>query len=522
MIDSADQPTLFILAGPNGAGKSTLYKHRLQPREPGIEFVNADLLARAALGRHASSLEDAQLGQRLADERRVQLMEARQSLITETVFSHPSKLDLIDHAKDLGYRVVVLHVNVDDPMKSVQRVASRVQQGGHPVPEDKIRERYERNKPLILQAIQRADDGFIYDNSQHLRPHRLIAQTRHGELTRMAASLPQWASEQYAPLLRNHPARQATSAKLAIQQAADQVRQMAGPDVGVFLPVYQSSYEGEIVGKTAAVAIQQGTDKSVILHLRQRLNDPVRIGERVTIDYPARRPRAEVHHHPLPGPRAELAQAWLEHGAFAVQSFPGELETLRKAENLQLEAVARAVPAIDDLARQNDREFIASRVADLIATDQIRDRSIDELIAAAMPRLSQPKAPEARGPAPGDRPDDLAARRLVVMNGQAALQTKGEDGRWSDVVRRPAGDLPTGNWSLNVREAARGSDYTGHVLHVDTRSVYQVVGRDVVRHERERFEQTPEVGQRVRIAQADGKLRAEPAKDVGRGRGKSR
>ncbi len=64
------------------------------------------------------------------------------------MFSHPSKLDLITEAKGLGYRVMTFHISVAHADLSVARVTERVKEGGHPVPEEKIRNRYDRSGPL--------------------------------------------------------------------------------------------------------------------------------------------------------------------------------------------------------------------------------------------------------------------------------------------------------------------------------------------------------------------------------------
>jgi len=67
--------------------------------------------------------------------------------MTETVFSHPSKLELIEAARTAGFTVIVMHVDVDTPDLSVARVGARLEEGGHIVPEDKIRARYTRGAP---------------------------------------------------------------------------------------------------------------------------------------------------------------------------------------------------------------------------------------------------------------------------------------------------------------------------------------------------------------------------------------
>ncbi|RUT78183.1 zeta toxin family protein, partial [Mesorhizobium sp. M7A.T.Ca.US.000.02.2.1] len=133
-------PTLHVIAGPNGAGKTTLYRNRLEKRYPDAEFVNADELALKEFGHPARTAAESARGQELAENRRRELMAERKSLVTESTFSHPSKVDLVREAKAAGYEVVLYHVNVRSPNVSVMRVAHRVDKGGHPVPEDKIRQ----------------------------------------------------------------------------------------------------------------------------------------------------------------------------------------------------------------------------------------------------------------------------------------------------------------------------------------------------------------------------------------------
>ena len=87
-----------------------------------------------------------------------------ESFIAETVFSHPSKLELIDQAQAAGYWVD-LHVVLVPVGLAVARVHHRVAAGGHSVPEDKIRARYERLWPLVVAAIERADVGHVWDNA---------------------------------------------------------------------------------------------------------------------------------------------------------------------------------------------------------------------------------------------------------------------------------------------------------------------------------------------------------------------
>jgi predicted ABC-type ATPase len=189
------RPSLVLLAGPNGAGKSTLYETRVAPSFAG-PFLNADLIQRDEL--KDPSMQASYRAAEIAAERRAHLMEARKSFATETVFSHPSKLDVITEAQASGYMVIVMHVGVDDPALSVARVRARTAEGGHDVPEQKIRERYLRGQPLIRQAVLRTDRGMVFDNSRLNEPPRLMLLFAAGRLVQAEPVLPDWILSGYA------------------------------------------------------------------------------------------------------------------------------------------------------------------------------------------------------------------------------------------------------------------------------------------------------------------------------------
>jgi predicted ABC-type ATPase len=171
-------PVLHLLAGPNGAGKSTFYETVIGPATH-LEFVNADVIAaqRWPDDPAGMSYDAAQV----ATGHRSKLIERRASFVTETVFSHPSKLELVHDAVDAGY-LVTLHVVMVPKALSVARVASRVAVGGYAVPKDKIRKRYARLWPLVASAIIAVDSAIVYDNSRAARPFRVVATFERGSL----------------------------------------------------------------------------------------------------------------------------------------------------------------------------------------------------------------------------------------------------------------------------------------------------------------------------------------------------
>lgn len=115
----------------------------------------------------------------------------RESFVTETVFSHPSKLSLVGDARAAGY-IVALHVVVIPVELTVARVADRVARGGDSVPEVKVRERYARLWPLVASAVRQADRATVYDNSRAAVPFRVVAKFFNGAPL-AAPAWPTWA-----------------------------------------------------------------------------------------------------------------------------------------------------------------------------------------------------------------------------------------------------------------------------------------------------------------------------------------
>lgn len=191
----APRPTLVMLAGPNGSGKSTLFATRIAPKLD-VPFINADLIQRDEL--QTDDVSAAYTAARIAADRRAAMIKARASFATETVFSHPSKLEIISHAKSIGYRVMTFHISVAHPDLSVARVDARVNEGGHPVPEEKIRARYGRSGPLVRQAILQSDVGHVFDNSGLNKPPERMLSFEAGTLKFALPRLPQWVLDIYA------------------------------------------------------------------------------------------------------------------------------------------------------------------------------------------------------------------------------------------------------------------------------------------------------------------------------------
>lgn len=182
---------LWVLAGANGAGKSTFYQKFLAPK--GLKFVNADSIAKklAPEDPEEFSYEAAARAELL----RRQLLDDGVSFCFETVFSHPSKIDFLAEAKARGYEIVLVYIHLELPELNAARVAQRVLEGGHSVPEKKIFSRIPRTMQHIRTALPLADEVFLLDNSSAEDPFRQVAALKGGVVSKIAGDVPGWVGE---------------------------------------------------------------------------------------------------------------------------------------------------------------------------------------------------------------------------------------------------------------------------------------------------------------------------------------
>lgn len=157
-------PRVIIIAGPNGAGKTTFAREFL-PREAGCPvFVNADLIA-AGLSPFAPERAALQAG-RLTLEAIAQHVARRESFAFETTLSGRAYARQIPQWQALGFRVELFFLGLPSADMAVQRVAERVRQGGHHIPEATIRRRFDAGRRLLSQVYQPlVDQWVLFDNA---------------------------------------------------------------------------------------------------------------------------------------------------------------------------------------------------------------------------------------------------------------------------------------------------------------------------------------------------------------------
>ena len=119
-----------------------------------------------------------------------ELLDNSKKFTIETVMSHSSKLDFMEKAKEKGFKVYLYFVALADPELNIHRVRSRVAQGGHPVGEDKIVNRYYRTMGYLYEALKIADEAYLFDNSAG--EPKMFAVKRQGEITVLSDYIPKW------------------------------------------------------------------------------------------------------------------------------------------------------------------------------------------------------------------------------------------------------------------------------------------------------------------------------------------
>jgi predicted ABC-type ATPase len=160
-----DELKIVIIAGPNGAGKTTFAREFLPNEGNCPTFINADLIA-AGISPFAPESVSIRAGRLMLDEIDDRVRN-RKSFAFETTLSGRSYLHKIRQWQELGYHVKLLFLSLPNAAVAIARVAARVSQGGHNIPENIIRRRFDFGlKNFDTMYKQQVDAWMLYDNSE--------------------------------------------------------------------------------------------------------------------------------------------------------------------------------------------------------------------------------------------------------------------------------------------------------------------------------------------------------------------
>jgi predicted ABC-type ATPase len=157
------RPTFWLIAGPNGVGKTTYAMRHLKAVSGSINFINMDEIARGL-----SPLEPA-AGQgeaaRIALDRARTFIRKGQTFAMETTRSGRAHFHLVRDAVAAGLSTSLLYFSARDPSICLERIARRVAEGGHDVPEARVRRGFLRSLANLPAYRDRADLWRVYEAS---------------------------------------------------------------------------------------------------------------------------------------------------------------------------------------------------------------------------------------------------------------------------------------------------------------------------------------------------------------------
>jgi len=162
-VTTSRNKRIVIIAGPNGAGKTTFAREFLPNEADCPNFVNADLIA-AGFSPFAPELAAFKAG-RLMLEAIAEHVRRKESFAFETTLSGLTYAQMIPAWRADGYSVELVFLALPNVEMALARVAARVEQGGHDVPENVVRRRFVAGRNNLDRYKLLVNDWQLYDNS---------------------------------------------------------------------------------------------------------------------------------------------------------------------------------------------------------------------------------------------------------------------------------------------------------------------------------------------------------------------
>lgn len=201
---SHTQPNIWVLAGPNGGGKSSVGGASF--RMAGVSYFNPDEATRRLLELNpATDLQTANgAAWRMGKEQLEKAIVSRSSFSFETTLGGTTIPRLLREAADAGLAIRMWFVALRDCELHLARIKARVSRGGHDIPEDKVRARYENSRKNLIALLPHLRELRLFDNSREGAPDlelepepTLILHLESGKVLEKcpAEEVPPWAEE---------------------------------------------------------------------------------------------------------------------------------------------------------------------------------------------------------------------------------------------------------------------------------------------------------------------------------------
>jgi predicted ABC-type ATPase len=199
-----------VLAGTNGAGKSSIAGAVL--RQYGLEFFDPDAAARRIRAANRGRTQEQANAAAWNEGRRLleRAITERLDFAFETTLGGATMSALLERALAAGIEVHVWYIGLSSPGLHIARVRARVRRGGHDIPEQRIRERYDRSRVNLVRLLPKLTELRVFDNSAEADPHTgaapepipLLHMVRGKVVTSCELSTtPEWAKPIFAAAL---------------------------------------------------------------------------------------------------------------------------------------------------------------------------------------------------------------------------------------------------------------------------------------------------------------------------------
>jgi predicted ABC-type ATPase len=204
-------PRIYVLAGANGAGKSSIAGAMFL--QQGSEYFNPDEAARRIQSANPGITQEQ--ANSAAWQEGVRLLKRaiaeRCNFAFETTLGGHTIAALLESGASSGIEVRIWYIGLNTPELHIARVRSRVEKGGHDIPEERIRARYDQSRLNLIRLLPKLTELRVYDNSEEADPHaglapepKPILHLAHGQVISSCdlGDTPEWAKPILAAALR--------------------------------------------------------------------------------------------------------------------------------------------------------------------------------------------------------------------------------------------------------------------------------------------------------------------------------
>jgi predicted ABC-type ATPase len=201
VTERSEAPQIYVLAGPNGAGKSSVVGAMIL--KEGATYFNPDKAARQILAANEGITQDVANSAAWHEGKRLLEWAINDGLdfAFETTLGGRTITNMLEAALSGGAEVRVWYVGLNSPELHIARVRARVARGGHDIPEERIRERYDKSRYNLIKLLPKLTELRVYDNSEEADPAsgvspqpKLILHLREGRIVEVCGLVlaPEW------------------------------------------------------------------------------------------------------------------------------------------------------------------------------------------------------------------------------------------------------------------------------------------------------------------------------------------